>query len=121
MFKATEEHPGVFVGWLLGALGFMLAWMERVRNEVGIPAEFACAIQISIFNGPISLVRYGAHSFAERDDATLPQGFHEFPLVSVGTPDEFVTILQRFDEDLWNLAGYDIQRAAPTFSLTLSP
>jgi hypothetical protein len=99
---------------MIGALGFMLAWVDRVRNEAGVSAEFACAIQIPIFEQPIAFLGYGASTFAESDGTTLPQGVHEFPFVSIGTAEEFPAILQRFDEDLW----YDIQRSGPTFSFT---
>jgi hypothetical protein len=116
--KPTGERPGLFIGWMIGALGFMLAWVDRVRNEAGVSAEFACAIQIPIFEQPIAFLGYGASTFAESDGTTLPQGVHEFPFVSIGTAEEFPAILQRFDEDLWNLAGYDIQRSGPTFSFT---
>jgi Putative DNA-binding domain len=119
--KATDQRPGMFVGWLVGALGFMLAWIERVRTEAGVPVEFACAIQIPIFGRPVALVQYGANTFAESDGALLPEGFHEFPLLSVGAAEEFPAILQRFNEDLWDLAGYGIHRAAPTFSITQAP
>jgi hypothetical protein len=46
----------------------------------------------------------------------LPEGWHEFPLVSVGVAEEFPAILQRFDEDLWDLAGASAQLIVPTFS-----
>jgi hypothetical protein len=121
IFTTTEPRSGAFVGWFLGALGFMLAWMDRIRNEAGLPVEFACAIQIPIMNQAIAFLRYGATSFAESDGVTLPTGFHEFPLISIGTLEEFPAILQRFDEDLWNLAGYDVQRMAPNFSIELIP
>jgi hypothetical protein len=121
VFKAADQRSGAFVGWFLAALGFMLAWMERIRSEAGIPVEFACAIQIQIFNQPLLLAPYGAQSFVESNGVTLPLGVHEFPLISVGVTDEFPMILQRFDEDLWNLAGYDVQREAPSFSIELSP
>ena len=117
-FKATEDRPGLFIGWLVGAVGLMLAWMERVRTEAGVPVEFACAIQIPIFKGAVSLVQYGVSTFAQSQGALLPNGFHEFPLISVGSAEEFPAVLQRFDEDLCDLAGYGIQRAAPTFSIT---
>ena len=119
MFATTEQRAGVFAGWLLGALGFMLAWMDRIRDEAGIPIEFACALEMPIFNRAIPLFRYGAQSFEESDGVTLPNGFHQFPLISVGSREEFPAILQRFDEDLWNLAGYDVQRMAPNFLIEL--
>jgi hypothetical protein len=92
--------------------------MERIRNEAGLPFEYACGIQLPIFGQALSLVRYGATSFAE-SDGLLPTGNHLFPLISVGTADEFPLILTRFDEDIWNLAGQDVQREAPNFSIEL--
>jgi hypothetical protein len=117
-FKTSDRTPGLFIGWLIGALGFMLAWICRIQREAGISVEYACAIQLPIFGQAIAFVRHGATSFAEGDGSVLPDGIHEFPLVSVGLADELPIILQQFDEDLWNLAGYDIERHGPTFSLT---
>lgn len=119
--STNAQRQGVLISWLAAALGFSLAWIERVRSEANVPAEYACAVQISILNGPIYLAPYGATSFAQSSEVTLPPGLHEFPLISVGTADEFPLVLQRFDEDVWNLAGEDIQRIAPTFSIELRP
>jgi hypothetical protein len=71
------------------------------------------------YERPVAFVQYGASTFAESNGAMLPTGLHEFPLVSVSAAEEFPSILQRFDEDLWNLAGFDTQRTAPNFSLVL--
>jgi Schlafen, AlbA_2 len=121
-FKATEERPGLFIGWLVGMFGFMLAWIDRIRSEAGNPTEFALAPVMSLLGPAFALAGYGASSFA--DDfagTTVPAGFHEFPITSVGPLGEFSMHLARFSEDLSNLAGQDNLRTAPTFSLTLSP
>jgi hypothetical protein len=115
-FKATNDRPGLFAGWLVGGLGVMLSWIERIRAEAGNNVEFALAPQISIFGESISLCRYGSSSFAEGHATTLPPGFHEFPIMSVGPVEEFPQLLLRFDEDFWNLGGYDTQRTAPSFT-----
>jgi len=114
--KATEDRPGLFAGWLVGGLGTTLSWIERIRAEAGSNVEFALAPQLSIFGKPISLCRYGSGSFAEGHATTLPPGFHEFPIMSVGPIEEFPQLLLRFDEDFWNLGGYDTQRTAPSFT-----
>jgi Putative DNA-binding domain len=31
-FKATEERPGLFAGWLVGGIGTMLNWIDRIRG-----------------------------------------------------------------------------------------
>jgi hypothetical protein len=117
--KPTEERPVVFAGWLVGALGLMLAWIERVRKEFGAPAEFACAIQLIVTGDGIPLMHHGARSLQDGfGGANLPKGNHEFPLLSIGTSEEFPAIMQRFDEDLWDLAGYS-HRTPIEFSITL--
>jgi hypothetical protein len=116
-FKATDERPGLFAGWLVGGLGVMLTWIERIRIEAGANVEFALAPQLAIFGKPISLCGYGSSSFAEGHATTLPIGFHEFPIMSIGPTEEFPLHLLRFDEDFWNLGGYDTQRTAPTFTI----
>jgi hypothetical protein len=114
-FKPTQEKPGLYATWMVGALGYMLAWMERVRSEAHIPPEFACAVQLVIFDQPIPYIGYGR---ASGRHVRLPEGIHEFPLLSVGPSEEFATILHRFDEDLWNLGGRDVQREQAAFSFT---
>jgi len=116
--RVTVERFGLFVGWLVGALGFMLSWMDRVRSEAGMPVEFACAIEVAVGGRPYPLIQYGANNFSDGVGATLPLGFHELPLVSVGAAEEFPVIIRRFDEDLWDLAGYCIRRTLPSFSLS---
>jgi hypothetical protein len=86
---------------------------------VGNSYEYALAIQLSIFDQPIVFAEHGSNSFAESRGETLPQGAHIFPLASIGSSDEFPRHLERFDEDLWNLAGCDIQRIRPAFSVQL--
>jgi len=61
---------------------------------------------------------YGGNAFFQACDALLPVGTNEFPLMSVGPADEFPRHLQRFDEDLWNLAGHDPQGQVVTFTIT---
>jgi hypothetical protein len=120
MFAVTPRRPGVFIGWLMAGFGKLLTLIERVRQEAGTNPEFAVAPQIDIVGHPAALVEYGAQNFSEgMRDATMPVGTHEFPMASVGPPEEFPIHLQRFDEDCWNIAGHDIRRFAPKFVLKL--
>jgi hypothetical protein len=118
-FQASDDRPGLFIGWLVGALCFMLTWIDRIRNESGSATEFALAPQLFLA-GQARLYRYGATSFAD-DGGTLPYGSYEFPVMSIGPKEEFESHIQHFDEDLSNLTGYDNQSSAPTFALTLPP
>jgi Putative DNA-binding domain len=118
-FKLSGDFPGISVSWLLAGLGFTLAWIERIRAEGGIATEYALATEIFLQAMPALLTEYGVRSYAEAGGITLPIGFHEFPVASIGPTDEFARHLQRFDEDVWNLAGQDIQRNAPIFSIAL--
>lgn len=118
-FKLSDDFPGVAVSWLLAGLGFILAWIERIRAEAGSATEYALATEVFLQARPTLLAEYGVRSFAEAHGTTLPIGFHEFPVVSIGPADEFAQHLQRFDEDVWNLAGQDFQRYAPNFSIAL--
>jgi hypothetical protein len=120
-FKQTDERPEMSAGWPVGGLATLLAWVERVREEAETNAEFAVAVQLPIIGQPTSLIRYGASAFFQGFDALLPVGINEFPLMSVGPADEFPRHLQRFDEDLWNLAGHDrhdAQGQVVTFTIT---
>jgi hypothetical protein len=87
----------------------MLAWVDRVRTEAGVTVEFVLATDMLVFHHPTRLAGYAADSFAD-DDGTLPEGFHVFPLASVGSADEFPALLQRFDEDIWDLTGFGMAR-----------
>jgi hypothetical protein len=111
-FKATKQRPGMLVGWLIGGLGKLFTWIERVRRESGATAEFAVAVLLPVLGKPAALVEYGASNFSEGHGIMLPIGVHEFPLMSVGVPDEYPKHLQRFDEDIWNLAGQDVRQLA---------
>ena len=49
---------------------------------------------------------------------SLPLGENEFPILSVGSNEEFNAQLARFDEDVWNLAGQDTQLRSGEFRFT---
>jgi hypothetical protein len=115
-FAATDERPGIFAAWLMGGLGTLLAWIEQIRQEAQTNVEFAVAAQVPIIGKPGALVRYGAGGY-DGYSADLPVGEHEFPLMSIGPADEFPNHLQRFDEDIWNLAGREAQQAEVTFQI----
>jgi hypothetical protein len=115
--KQTNDRRVLHRGWLIGALGLMMAWMDRVRSEAGLAAEFACAIKLML-GAPAPLSPHGDALYEPA--GMLPEGSHEFPLVSVGAAEQFSAILQRFDEDLWDLAGAKVQ-GMPTFSFALAP
>ena len=115
-FLLSDKHPGIYIEWLIGVLGNMFFWIEIIRTSVGdVAGEFALAVQMPILGREAILAEYGVETFEMARDVTLPIGFHEFPIMSVGSVDEFPRHFQRFDEDIWNLAGRDIQRIAPTF------
>lgn len=116
-FRAHDEAPGLYAEWLAAAMGMMLTWAERVRNEAGNPVEYVLASQISVFGSPVLLCEYGLRNYFESNGYKLPVGFHVFPLASVGTSDEFPALLKRFDEDLWNLAGEDFHQTEINFSI----
>ena len=119
LFSTNDQHPGVFIGQLVAALGGMLSWVETVRNAADdIAGEFTVAVQMEIYGQPALLVEYGTTQFSEARGVTLPVGLHVFPVMSVAGAEEFNLHLQRFDEDIWNLAGHDIHhRIAPSFEL----
>jgi len=116
-YANTESRHGLFAGWLLGGLGWMLNWIEAIRRAADLPAEFALAPQIVILGGDAALAEYGVSNFAEARGYEIPAGFHEFPIMSIGGADEFPQHLSRFDEDVWNLAGQDTRRTAAIFEL----
>jgi hypothetical protein len=95
----------------------MLTWIELVRQASDAPVEFALAPQIVILGTHAVLGEYGVSNFAEAQGHLIPVGFHEFPIMSIGAVEEFPQHLTGFDEDIWNLAGLDIQRTAPTFEI----
>ena len=99
-FKLTKEFSGLAVSWLLAGLGLMLTWIERIRSESGIAAEFALASELLLSGRPALLAEYGIGSFDEAAGTTLPVGFHEFPVANVGPTEEFSEHLKRFDEDI---------------------
>jgi Schlafen, AlbA_2 len=118
-FTMDDRHPGVFIEWLIGALGNIFSWIEIIRTGAGdVAGEYAVAVQMPIFGRDALLVEYGVTQFSSAYGNTIPIGFHQFPIISVGGAEEFPQHLQRFDEDIWNLAGHDIQRNAPTFEFS---
>jgi hypothetical protein len=119
--RATDERPGIFAGWLIGGIGYMLAWIERMRSEAGAYIEFALAVQLPVFGHQIELMRYGAGDFSGIDSGGhFLIGQNEFPIMSVGPIDEFNELIKRFDEDIWNLAGQDIQLTSADFKFSRS-
>jgi hypothetical protein len=67
---------------MAGVLGFMLAWVDRIRDEGGVSAEYALAVQLLIFDQPVLFAEYGVGSFAETRGAALPEGEHVFPIMT---------------------------------------
>jgi len=116
-FRATEEYPGLYAGWLMGLLGLLLAWIRQIRSESGVAVEYALAAEVVAVERPVHLVEYGVGSVAESYGFSLPGGNHVFPTMSIGPIDEFPIHLTRFNEDLWNLADQDIGHNTPKFQL----
>jgi len=112
-FGLTERMPYVSAGLLVGGLGVALSWIDRIRGEVAA-VEYVVACQLSTFGKPASLMGY---TDGNPDDyATLPIGHFDLPLMSVGASEEG-GLLQQFNEDIWNLAGRDVQSGSPTFAM----
>ena len=109
---------GFFAGWLTGALGKMLLWIDSLRTEANVPGiEFALAPQIVVEGAEAQLALYGAHNFSIYADDKIPIGVAEFPIMSIAGQDEFPTHLKRFDEDMWNLVGKDFYESPMRFEL----
>jgi hypothetical protein len=114
-FSLTQTVPFVAAGWLVGGLGVALSWIDRIRGEAGAAGEYVVASELSVFGKPASLMGY---TDGNPDDyATLPVGHCDLPLMSVGASAEGDLLLQRFNEDIWNLAGRDVQSDSPKFSM----
>jgi hypothetical protein len=105
--KFNEERPEVYEGWLIGAFGTLLSWIDRLKNEGGIAGEYILAVQLVVTGKPASL--QGFESDYDHG-GQLPVGVFEFPLISIGTSDESTMLLSRFDEDIWNIAGQSGRR-----------
>jgi hypothetical protein len=118
-FRAADDFPGLYVSWLVGLLGMLLSWIEQIRHESGIAAEYALAAELLVADRPVHFVEYGVSSVAESHGHKLPGGNYIFPVMSIGPRDEFPVHIARFDEDLWNIAGKDFRSSAPTFELQL--
>jgi hypothetical protein len=88
--KLTEDRPEIYESWLVGAF--------RAVSRDG---------QASLSAG------FESHY---DDDGQLPLGAFRFPLISVGSSDEAPTLLSRFDEDIWNIAG-QAGRRTPIFAM----
>jgi hypothetical protein len=114
-FSLTQKMPFVEAGWLVGGLGVALSWVDRIKGEAAAAGEYVVASQLNVFGKPASLMGY---TYGNPDDyGTLPVGHFDLPLLSVGSSDESGLLLQRYNEDIWNLAGRDVQSGSPTFSM----
>ncbi len=116
--RGTKDQKGFFAEWLVAAVAGMLFWIERIRRVGGVfGLEYALAVEFNILKVDAVLGAYGARHFSDFHNQLLPPGEVSFPLISVGGEDEFVTLLQRFDEDIWNYAGKHFPGSAPTFDV----
>jgi schlafen family protein len=116
--KQEAGEAGFFVEWLVAALAGMLFWIERIRRAAGVPAmEYALGAQFDIVTSPALLAPYGANNLRSYREVKLPVGRFSFPLASISTNEEFETLLQRFDEDIWNCAGQHFPTSRPSFDL----
>jgi hypothetical protein len=112
--KLTDDRTNIYEGWLLGAFGKILSWVERLKRESGTGVEYILATQVSVFGKPALLQAIEA----EIDfGGQLPVGTFDFPLISVGSAEEEPALLRTFDADIWNLAGEDALRRPRTFVL----
>jgi len=120
VFSHGEQGTrGLFAGWLAAILGQMLFWIERLRSSAGQTAvEYALAPMITVNSIEAILAPFGASNFEEDvGSCKLPCGVHYFDVMSVGGRDEFTAHMSRFDEDVWNTAGQDIQKHLPKFEI----
>lgn len=116
----TFDPDGLFVGWIAAAAAGMLFWIERIRRAAGSPSlEFALAPTIMSTDDNAVLASYGARRFQEalRTRGTFPVGSFRLPVLSIGGEEEFESILDIIDEDIWNLCGVDVHRYRPSFDL----
>jgi hypothetical protein len=120
LFQRNEsDASGFFIGWLIAAFAGMLFWIERIRRAGGLVGlEYALSIQFEIVGVPAVLGLYGAKRFSPIRQVLLPPGRVAFPLISVGSEDQFEQLLSRFEEDIWNCAGKHFSAGAPTYDLT---
>jgi Putative DNA-binding domain len=104
----TKYLPGFYAGWLAAGLGFMLNWIDAVRRGANdVQVEYALAPQIVSNRADAILGEYGISDLSQSSDARIPEGVHDLPIISVGGAEEFARHLDRFDEDIWNLARTD--------------
>jgi hypothetical protein len=116
--RRSNDQKGFFVEWLVAAVAGMLFWIERIRRAGGVfGLEYALAVEFNIIKVPAVLCVYGARQFSGFRNVQLPSGEISFPLISVGGEEEFETLLERFDEDIWNYAGKHFPGSAPTFDV----
>jgi Putative DNA-binding domain len=114
--RKTPEGVGYFIEWLMCLYAGMLFWIERIRRAAGAPGlEFALAAQF-VTATPAVIAPYAARQFREHQKR-LPVGDAELPIMSVGDRREFDSLLQQFDEDIWNYAGVDPRRGRMQFDL----
>jgi hypothetical protein len=105
-------------GLLIGGLGTMLAWIEQIRQEAGASVEYALAVQLIVAGQPARLLKYGIdHYYSAIPGPEVPVGTYEFPIMSVGSYDEFPRLLQCFDQDIWDMTGIGIQGVSLTFEI----
>jgi hypothetical protein len=116
--KFAHETPLIQAGLLVGGLGTMLAWIERVRQEAKANVEYALAAQLVVAMKSARLLRYGVtHYYDAIPGPEVPIGVYEFPIMSVGSSDEFPRLLQCFDEDIWDLTGQGVHGVSLTFEV----
>jgi len=116
--RGSNDQKGFFAEWLIAAVAGMLFWIERIRRAGSVLGlEYALAVEFNILRVPAVLGVYGARHFSDFHNLQLPPGEVSFPLISVGGEDEFETLLQRFDEDIWNYAGRHFPGSVPTFDV----
>jgi hypothetical protein len=114
-FRLSTETPFLAAGWLVGGLGVVLSWIDRIRKESGVTGEYIIASQLCIIGKPAVLLGYSDGN--PDDNGHLLLGNFELPLMSVGSNEECDHLLQRFNEDIWNLAGEDVQFGSPKFTM----
>ncbi len=114
-FGLTAQVPFVAAGWLVGGLGVALSWIDRIRKESSAAGEYIVACQLCVQGAPVNLMGYQDDN--PDDFARLPAGHFELPLMSMGSSDDDDRLLQRFNEDIWNLAGEDVQFRSPKFTI----
>lgn len=103
----ADQDLILFLQWFIGLVANCLCCTEDMRQAVQAQdVEYGLEIELRVLNSTLPVGRYGQHGLGPHL-GPISVGKHIFPRYSVGSREEFTSLMALVERDFLNLAGVD--------------